>query len=525
MCFVLLTIGVDGFDRNMKKITLLSALILLYSFCLYSQVVTAAGPVLQITQNSSETLIAVSDGENVSVFDTSDYSPVCILNEEKIFKTAFYSDGGTESIVIITEDGRYLVRKIFRNSDYWQYDPEEPFFSADCSDSTGLRRLVKVNFSSNTDYIAAAYSDNSIKVHFRLRGTQSSITKTITGHKAKIYGLEFSRSGDYLASVSTDGAAYIWNSSTGTKIAQLKGVYTRANIPVSFTGDSLYLISQSGRNSFRISDFAGNMLYSIVTAYPIIEIKALKDPDLIAVRTENNEILIYSISAKRPISLSTIPAEPVCTSFDFNSRADSGYAGFKDGTVQLLETQPCLDDTAMTESEAGGAGIVSHLMFSSVTVSGGAAYLAEPYLVSANLRGEYLYSQKISPFFVGGGLDLGFGFPRSDFPATYKIKGVQVGVPNLINVTLYVPAGYAFALGKDLTILTSFKAGARLSALTLVSGQGSALGKPSFAFFAGAGVGFRLKFIEFDINCEYDTIGSVSPSLYAGYIFRWGETL
>lgn len=511
----------------MKKITLLSTILIFYSFCLYSQVVTVAGQVLQITQNSSETLMAVSDGESVNLFDTTDYSPVCILDDGQISKTAFYSDGGNEYIALITQDGQYSVRKLFRTSDYWSYDPEEPYFSADCSDSSGRRKLSKVTFSNNTDYVATAFSDNSIKVHFRLRGTQSSITKTLTGHKAKVYGLEFSRNGDFLASVSTDGAAYIWNTSTGLKIAQIKNVYTRANIPVSFTEDSLYIVSQSGRNSFRISDFSGNTLYSIVTAYPIIDIKVLRDADLIAVRNENNEILVYSISAKRPVTLANIPVtEANCTTFDFNSHADRGYAGFDDGTVQLLETQPCLDDSSMMVTDvAGGEGNVSQFKFTSVTVSGGACYLSEPYLVSANLRGEYLYSQKISPFFIGGGLDLGFGFPRSDFPATYKILGEPVGAPNLINVTLYVPAGYAFSLGKDISILTSLKAGARLSALTLISQQGSVLGKTSFAFFMGGGVGLRIKFIEFDFNCEYDTIGSVSPSLYAGYIFRWGETL
>ena len=24
-------------------------------------------------------------------------------------------------------------------------------------------------------------------------------------------------------------------------------------------------------------------------------------------------------------------------------------------------------------------------------------------------------------------------------------------------------------------------------------------------------------------NCEYDTVGKVSPSLYAGYLFTWGK--
>lgn len=512
----------------MRKNTLLVvALLLLKSFCLYSQVVTVSGPVNQISINQSETLIALNDGESVTVFDTADFTPVCILDEEKVSKTAFYSEGDNESIVMISEDGQFSVRKIMKENDYWFYDPEEPFFSADCSDSTGRRSLSAVSFSPNTDFVAAAFSDNSIQVHFRLRVTQSSITKTIKSHKAKVYGLEFSRTGDFLASVSADGAAYIWNTSTGAKIAQIKGVYTRSKVPVRFTEDSLYIVSQSGRNSFRISDFSGNTLYSVVTGRPITDIRPLKDSDFIAVRNDNNEVIVYSISAKRPLSITKINSEIYCTSFEYDAAADVMYAGFRDGRLFVYEPEPYLDDSSMvvTDASVEGVGNVSHLMFSSITASGGVALLTEPYLLSLALRGEYLYSEKISPFFAGGGLDFSFGIPRSNFPATYRIRGKEVGAPKLFSLTLYAPAGYAFSLGKDMRILTSFKAGAKFTSLALFTPAGQVLDTPYASFFMGAGVGVRIKFIEANVNLEYDTLGKFSPSLYAGYVWRWGESL
>ena len=512
----------------MRKNTLLVvALLLLKSFCLYSQVVTVSGPVNQISINQSETLIALNDGESVTVFDTADFTPVCILDEEKVSKTAFYSEGDNESIVMITEDGQFSVRKIMKENDYWFYDPEEPFFSADCSDSTGRRSLSAVSFSPNTDFVAAAFSDNSIQVHFRLRVTQSSITKTIKSHKAKVYGLEFSRTGDFLASVSADGAAYIWNTSTGAKIAQIKGVYTRSKVPVRFTEDSLYIVSQSGRNSFRISDFSGNTLYSVVTGRPITDIRPLKDSDFIAVRNDNNEVIVYSISAKRPLSITKINSEIYCTSFEYDAAADVMYAGFRDGRLFVYEPEPYLDDSSMvvTDASVEGVGNVSHLMFSSITASGGVAILNEPFAVSADLRGEYLYSEKISPFFVGGGLNLGLGFPEKNFPSSYKVRGKTVSAPKLMSLTLYAPAGYAFTVGKDMNILTSVKTGVKLSGLALFTSKGSIIGEPSFSFFVAAGAGFYYKFLEVDINLEYDSIGKIRPSLYAGYVFKWGETL
>ena len=512
----------------MRKSTITIIVSLFFSsFCLYSQVVTASGAVHQIIQNSSETLIAVSDGESVTVFDTKDYTPVCILDEEKASKTAFYSEGGNESIVIITEDGQFTVRKIIREDDYWLYDPDEPYFSADCSDAFGRRSLTAVAFSPNSDFVAAAFSDNSIQVHFRLRVTQSSITKIIRSHKANVYGLEFSRNGDFLASVSSDGAAYVWNTSSCAKLAQIKGVYTRSKVPVCFTEDSLYIISQSGRNSFRLSDFSGNTLYSVVTGRPITAIKPLKEPDLIAIRNDNNEVLVYSISAKRPLSITKVDTEVPCTTFDFDSAADIMYAGFKDGTVLIYEPEPYLDDSSMvvTDVSVDGIGNVSHLMFSSITASGGMALLTEPYLMSLALRGEYLYSEKISPFFAGGGLDFSFGIPRSNFPATYRIRGKEVGAPKLFSLTLYAPAGYAFSLGKDMRILTSFKAGVKFTSLALFTPAGQVLDTPIASLYLSAGVGLRINFIEANVNLEYDTLGKFSPSLYAGYVWRWGESL
>ena len=69
----------------------------------------------------------------------------------------------------------------------------------------GRKSLNSLSFSSNSDYIAAAFDDNSVQVHFRLRVIAGSISHTITKHKSQVYGLEFSKTGEYLATVSTDG--------------------------------------------------------------------------------------------------------------------------------------------------------------------------------------------------------------------------------------------------------------------------------------------------------------------------------
>ena len=504
----------------------------------FSEIISTESAVLLFSENTNGSLFAISNGDSVTVYDSSNNSPVCEFYDQQVSKMSFYTEGGNDFFADLTKDGQFTVRKLSHNDDVWAYEEEEPYFSADCGDPTGKRNLTAVSFSSNSDYIAAAFDDNSVQVHFRLRVTAGSISHTIKKHRTKVYGLEFSRTGEYLATVSEDGEAFIWHSYTGLQITHLKGIYTRAKVPVVFSADSVYVIFQDGRNSFKIVDFSGNTLYSIASGRPITGIQPLKDPDLISIRNDKGEVMVYSISSRRPLSVSSASklmadvgetySDANFTSYDFDTEVSRMYAGFKNGKVYVIEPQGYLDDTAMLITDASkagkGSGNFVHQRFSSVSISGGTNYMTEPYLLSANLRGEYLYSGAISPFFVGGGLILGAGFPGSNFPAHYKVHGESVNPPNLLFATIYAPVGYAFSpWNNDVRILTSFKAGVKIQSIGLFTKYGSAIGDPSFSFFMSLGAGMQIKWFEFDASIEYDAIGRVSPSLYAGYAFRWGE--
>ncbi len=490
------------------------------------------GSVSQIVQNAAGTLLAVSDENSITVYDARSFEPVEKFYDGKLSRFYFYSEGENEFFAVITDNGQFVVRKLLQFNDGWSFEQGDPYYSADCSDVSGRKKLTAVSFSSNSDYVAAAFNDNSVQVHFRLRSTASSISHTINSHRTPVFGLEFSRNGEYLATVSTDGEAYIWNSYTTSRITHIKGIYARAGVPVCFTDDSVYIVSLDSRNSFRISDFSGNTLYSILTGRPITAIKPLKDPDLLAIRNDKNEVMIYSISSRRPLSIASAVredgGEALFTAFEFDASSDLMYAGYSDGKVCLIEPVPYLDDTSMLITDAAlagkGEGNFIHQKFSSLSICGGTNYLNSPYLLSANLRGEYLYSEKISPFFVGGGLSLLAGFPRDNFPVDYKIGGQEVDAPKLLSATLYVPAGYAFSpWNNEMRIITSLKLGVKMSSLAIINNGAFIVGDPVFSFFVGTGAGMQIKWFEFDMNIEYDTLGNFSPSFYAGYVFRWGE--
>ena len=516
----------------MKKkhlvVTFLFLLIIQIPTLFAQEFLACDGRIVQIAEDSSGSLLAVCDGSSVVVYNLSDYSQVCELYDEKVSKMSFYMEGDSKYFAVMTKDGQYIVRKFYYSDEQWHCEDGEPYFYADCADKTGKKSLTAVSFSNNSDYVAAAFSDNTIQVHFRLRVTAGSISHSITSHKAQVYGLEFSKNGEYLATVSVDGAAYIWNSYTSTLITKLNGVYARARVPVYFTDDSVYIISLDGRNTFRISDFSGNTLYSILTGRPITAIKPLKDPDLIAIRNDKNEVMVYSISSRKPVSVTTVTADSDFTSFEYSLDAEVMYGGFADGKLRLFEPQPYMDDTAMLVTDSSlagnGGGKYKSQPFSSISFCAGTKYLTSPYLMSADFRTEYLYSERISPFMIGGGLVLSAGFPRKDFPANYKINGEYVDSPKFLSAGIYAPMGYSFSpWDKDIRIITTFKAGVRLTSLALITSSGSVLGDPSVSAFISGGAGMQIKWFVFDLNCEYDTIGGVTPSIYAGYILRWGE--
>ena len=174
-------------------------------------------------------------------------------------------------------------------------------------------------------------------------------------------------------------------------------------------------------------------------------------------------------------------------------------------------------DKASTEQN----GIFLPKEFSSFSIFAGANYLSAPYLFSGNFRSEYLYSKKIAPFFIGGGITLSAGFPRKDFPAVYTIKGKQVDAPKALSAVVYIPFGYTFSPWNNKNyVFTNFRAGAKLTSLGIITKEGSIIGDPSISFFASAGVGIVFNFFELEINCDYDTLNKISPSVYTGFVFK-----
>lgn|GEM_PF-660851 len=324
---------------SMKRAVLFFPLAVLYCFFCYAvlpaQVVKLPRPVTSLSVNSNDTVLAVSDSDSISTYNTSEYTLMSDINEEYINRSLFYREQNDELLITMTNEGTFLFyghQSGGRNA----YGKIEEYMLTDYAKG----KTISCNaFSKNTNYSAAAFTDFSIQIHFKLRFTQSMVTRTIEEHQSEIYGLEFSADEKYLASVSKDGVAYIWSCYNYMQAARIDNVYTRSEIPVYFTADSSYIISMDDSDSFSISDLNGQKVAGFTTDARIIALLPLSDPDKIAVLTDKNEISIYSVQRQKSIGVVRLPQTETSdiTAFVFCHTENAAFVGCASGAVYKLK--------------------------------------------------------------------------------------------------------------------------------------------------------------------------------------------
>ena len=326
----------------MKRTALRSAFALCYYllFCyaaLSAQVVTLPHPVRSLSVNADDSILAVSDAATLATYHTSGYTLISAIRAEAINRSLFYQEQNAELLIAMTYAGKFLL---YRQSAGKKnaYSQIEKYMLTDYGDGKTISCSA---FSKNTNYSAAAFTDFSIQIHFKLRFTKEMITRTVEGHQSLIYGLTFSNDEKYLASVSQDGAAYIWSCANYKQVARIGNVYTKSEIPVYFTADSAALISMEESASLRISNLQGKKRTSINTGKAILALLPLSDPDKVAVVHDTNEIIIYSIGQRKAVGVMRLPQTETShiTAFDFCHSERAAFVGCESGAVYKLNLE------------------------------------------------------------------------------------------------------------------------------------------------------------------------------------------
>ena len=518
-------------------------------FCyavLPAQVVKQQMPVTVLSVNFDDTILAVSDSASISTYDTSEYALISAINEEYINRSLFYQEQNDELLIGMTNAGKFLLYR--RSSgDKKAYGKTEEYLLTDYTEG----KTINYNaFSKDTNYSAAAFTDFSIQIYFKLRFTQNMTRNTVEGHQSEIYGLEFSNDEKYLASVSKDGIAYIWSCADYKQAARIDNVYTKSEVPVYFTADSLHIISMEHSASFRISDLKGQKVAGLNTGRKIVAILPLSDPDKIAVLNDKNEIVIYSVQLQKSAGVIRLPETETSdiTAFVFCHTENAAFVGCASGAVYKLkpeyETLPSephepemppqnqgdqavqekhVQDPPLAKEHSGTdkpfKAALKTEKGSFLSISALAGFLQPEktnfrYLFGADVcyRNTYL----TAPVYIGTGLRAYMALPKRPFLVQYEdFNGNPIAPPFLWMGEVYIPAGIEVVLDRRgyAVLFEELAFTARLSALARPKIASS---KPFFSYGGRLTTGISVKFFMFAVALNYDSLWKLFPEITLG---------
>ena len=517
---------------------------------LSAQVVKLPLPVTSLSVNADDTVLAVSDSASISTYDISGYTRTSNINEEYINRSLFYQGPYDELLITMTRAGKFLLYR-HPSDDKKAYEKTEEYRLNDYTDG----KTISCNaFSKDTNYSAAALTDFSIQIHFKLRFTKDMITRAIEGHQSEIYGLEFSNNEKYLASVSKDGAAYIWRCSDYEQAGRIDSVYTKSDIPIYFTADSLRIISMEHGASFRISDLEGKKVAGINTGRKIIALRPLSDPDKIAVLNDKNRIVIYSVQQQKSVGVIRLPETETSdiTAFDFCHTENAVFVGCASGAVYKLKPSAVIsraepqrtdpddsedmsspDDYAMDEEIDSDAPLAEDDTGTGKPFKIGLKTGKEHFLTVSALMGflqpektnfRYLFgfdacyrnTYVTAPVYIGAGLRAHVALPKRPFPVQYEdFSGKTIAPPLLWMGEIYFPAGIEVVLDRRgyAVLFEEIALTARLSALARPKVAAS---KAFFSYGGRLTTGISVKFFTFAVGLNYDSMWKLFPEITLG---------
>ena len=548
----------------MKRAGLLFTFALFYylffsNTTLPAQVVKLENAVTALSVNAGDTILAAADSASISTYSMSDYTLISDIRGEDINRSLFYQEQNAELLITLTNAGKFMLYRPTSGGKK-AYGKTEEYVLSDYAEG----KLISCNaFSKNTNYSAAAFTDFSIQIHFKLRFIKDMITRPVEGHQSEIYGLEFSNDEKYLASVSKDGTAYIWACSNYKQAARIDNIYTESAIPVYFTADSVYIISMEDSVSLRISDLQGQKVARINTGRKVIALLPLADPDTIAVLNDKNEIVIYSIRQQKAVGVMRLPETEISdiTAFDFCHTEKAAFAGCASGAVYKLKYIDLLkseDETPKGEPHSAGTGnleapsspqnqegqTAQEKDIQDSALADEASETDKPFSVGLKTgKGHFLTLSALmgflqpektnfqylfgvdacyrntfftAPVYIGLGLRAQMALPKRSFPVQYEnFNGKRIAPPFLWMGELYIPVGIEVVLDRRgyAVLFEEAALTARLSALARPKVTAS---KPFFSYGGRLTTGISVKFFTFAVALNYDSLWKLFPEIMLG---------
>ena len=152
----------------------------------------------------------------------------------------------------------------------------------------------------------------------------------LSGHSARVYRVVFSPNGQYLASISNDRTARVWQISGERRALVLRG-HTRDLTDVAFSRNSQWLVTASRDGTARIWDVVnGQTLHVLNHGGDIVSLKISPDGKTVATGGEDGAVWLWDLATGQPA-----PAGPFRAESEGNVAAVEDIAFSPDGTLLL----------------------------------------------------------------------------------------------------------------------------------------------------------------------------------------------
>jgi len=420
--------------------------------------------------------------------------------------------------------------------------------------------ICNIAFTNDSNYIAIAKKDNSIDLFFKLKYTKQLIPKKLVGHKNNIFYMTFSPNSKYLASLDDEKKLKIWSTNSSDLLRELN-INTKLKATATFSSDSNYIIYCSDKDEISKVNILGEDSLSIKTRNNVRKIYTNLENEIV-VLTDKNNLDFYDFDG---IYKGYIPSFNLSkiTAVAFSHNHEFVLVGHEDGSVYKIEIKKSMldpdelppkirmirsdevvvkgdshSDTILSSGNGGDGGTGELSVDGGEGGSGvkdiftkrnhgldlriGVSILPDPYSVSADLVLGYINNVVLYPFYFGGNVKAGIGFPRKSFPYEYSIQEKIIPEPVIVSSCLNVPFGIKFLpFNNDIELYAEISVGGGIHFLwNMKMDDLFFIGKIYPAFVGSISIGAGWKGLSLRLNGDYDSFMGFMFSANIGYILK-----
>ena len=348
---------------------LFAAALILFVSPLFSQaipvtagrIVKIAEPVKTICWNHDDSLFALGEADAIIVRDARSLGVLHRLSFPQGMNLRFSRERGSGR-----ESYSDMVLGVSsENVAIWSLPQEATNVRTDFSYLLSFgdgQVVVCATFSRDSDLIAVAFSDGSVRLYWRLRATQKlSAPMKLEGRARNVHSLAFSPDSpaSLVAAASSDGLIYIWDTMSYAllnKIDTFRGMRT----PVVFSADSKSVYGCKEENVVSLMSLDGTVLRQVRARSTVSQFTVTPDDKTLIVLTDNGLLEFYAMEDGRFLGYIPPFNDSQLISFAFSSDYLQVLTGHRDGSVYKLRVADVFrkPDEPVSERQDKGVDVV-----------------------------------------------------------------------------------------------------------------------------------------------------------------------